>query len=237
MDKHWSKTGMRLKRLRWAIVTLSSLILSVFGCGGEQNPDDVRGVLSNTEPVYSGTIVALGDSLTAGLGLEESQAYPAQLTKKLRSEGYNYRVINAGISGETSSGTLSRINWVISTLKPDIIILETGANDGMRGIDPDILTNNLDQIISKIQSENISVLLAGMKMFPNLGPVYGSAFERVYPQVAQKHDIILVPFFLDGVAGDAHLNLEDGIHPNGEGYIRIVENLYPYLLKLLKKGD
>jgi acyl-CoA thioesterase-1 len=220
----------------WALVTIPLLCQLFLGCGGENssNEPDVR--LSGGEPVYDGAIVAFGDSLTAGLGLAEDRAYPALLEKKLLSDGFNYRVINAGISGETSSGALSRIKWVISALKPDIIILETGANDGMRGISPGILRDNLDQILSIIKENNIKVILAGMKMLPNLGPIYGASFESVYTQMARKHEVPFIPFFLEGVAGDDRLNREDGIHPNEEGYARIVENIYPYVLNSFNKN-
>lgn len=217
----------------WAFVTILLLYQLLLGCGGENPSNEPDVSLSGKEPTYEGTIVALGDSLTAGLGLAEDRAYPALLEKKLFSEGFNYRIINAGISGETSSGALSRIKWVISALKPDIIILETGANDGMRGIAPDILKGNLDQILSIIKENDIKVILAGMKMFPNLGPEYGASFESVYTQMAQKHEVPFIPFFLEGVAGDDRLNREDGIHPNEEGYARIIENIYPYVLKSL----
>lgn len=220
----------------WALVTTLLLSQILLGCGGEDPSNEHDVYLPGEEPAYEGAIVAFGDSLTAGLGLAEDRAYPALLEKKLLSEGFNYRVINAGISGETSSGALSRIKWVISALKPDIIILETGANDGMRGIDPNILKDNLDQILSIIKENNIKVILAGMKMLPNLGPEYGVSFEAVYTQMARKHEVPFIPFFLEGVAGDDLLNREDGIHPNEEGYARIVENIYPYVLELFHKN-
>jgi acyl-CoA thioesterase-1 len=176
----------------------------------------------------------VGDSLTAGLGVDESEAYPAQLQRKLAADGYDFNVVNAGVSGETSSGTLTRIEWVISTLKPDIIILETGANDGLRGIDPDILRKNLDRIVSVIKANNIEVILCGMKMLPNLGPEYSNAFTRIYPEIAQKHAIPLVPFFLEGVAGDPRFNQPDRLHPTSKGYRRIVDHIYPYVLDMIK---
>jgi acyl-CoA thioesterase-1 len=217
------------------VVTLVVLLLNVLGCSDEQPSDNTKSTGSGTGPAVKGTIVALGDSLTAGLGLAESQAYPALLEKKLISEGYHFEVINAGFSGETSSGTLSRIQWILSTLKPDIIILETGANDGLRGIDPDLLRKNLDQIVSIIKADNIDIILAGMKMFPNLGPEYTPAFSKVYPEIAQKHGIPLIPFFLEGVAGQIQFNQGDRLHPNPEGTLRIVDHIYPYVLESVKK--
>ena len=182
-----------------------------------------------------GTIVAVGDSLTAGYDVDETEAYPALLEKRLLADGYVFKVINAGISGETSSGTLSRIEWVIKSLNPDIIILETGANDGLRGVDPKVLEKNLDEIITTIQANGIALLLAGMKMPPNLGPVYTARFSNVYPRLADKHDIPLIPFFLESVAGDARYNLSDRMHPNPEGYRRILDTLYPYVLGVIKQ--
>ena len=217
------------------VLKLATLSLILFGCGDGPSSDNTKSIEFRTEPSIKGTIVAVGDSLTAGLGLNESQAYPALLEKKLISDGYPFKVINAGFSGETSSGTLSRIHWVLSTLKPDIIILETGANDGLRGVDPDLLRKNLDQIVSIIKAGNIDIILAGMKMFPNLGPAYTPAFAKVYPDIAQKHEIQLIPFFLEGVAGQIQFNQGDRIHPNPEGTLRIVDHIYPYVLESVKK--
>ena len=161
------------------------------------------------DTVYEGTIVAVGDSLTAGLRVDEDQAYPAQLARRLKADGYAFRVVNAGVSGETSSGTLARIQWVMTALKPDIVILETGANDGLRGIDPHLLAGNLDQLLTRLKAAGIQVVLAGMRMLPNLGAEYTRAFARVYPEQAQKHQVLLMPFFLEGVAGEASLSTAD----------------------------
>jgi acyl-CoA thioesterase-1 len=133
---------------------------------------------------YEGTIVAVGDSLTAGFGVAENLSYPAGLARKLKADGYCFRVINAGVSGETSSGVLVRINWVFSSLKPDIVILETGANDGLQGLDPDLLKNNLDELLTRLKMHRIVVVLAGMRMLPSLGPAYTRTFDTIYPQMA-----------------------------------------------------
>jgi acyl-CoA thioesterase I len=183
---------------------------------------------------FEGTVVAVGDSLTAGYGLPETDAYPAQLEKKLHQAGYHWRVINAGISGETSSGTLSRVDWVLQ-LKPDIVILETGANDGMRGVDPQLTRENIEKIVSQLQEKGVIVVLAGMRMFANLGPSYTKEFTAIYPKVAAKHHLILIPFFLTGVAGDATLNQADGIHPVANGYGIVTEKVYPYLLQAIDR--
>lgn len=180
------------------------------------------------------TIVAIGDSLTAGLGLDETEAYPAVLERRLTSDGYRVRVVNAGVSGETSSGAVSRLDWVLSSLEPDIVILETGANDGLRGIDPKILNTNLDHLLTTLKSSKVKVILAGMQMLPNLGPVYTSKFNGVYPRLAKAHDVPLIPFFLESVAGERRYNQSDMLHPNAEGYRRIVDHIYPWVIAALK---
>jgi acyl-CoA thioesterase-1 len=186
-------------------------------------------------PAFDGTIVAVGDSLTAGLGVDEAWAYPAQLERKLHDAGYRYHVVNAGVSGETSSGARSRIEWVIASLKPDIVILETGANDGLRGTDPRLLENNLDHICTVLKQNHIHIVLAGMQMLPNLGPEYTRAFSTIYPKVAQKHRVVFMPFFLEEVAGKTDLNQPDRIHPTTQGYMRITHNLYPYVLEAIER--
>lgn len=185
-------------------------------------------------PAEEGIIVAVGDSLTAGYGLDETNAYPAQLERRLREAGYPWRVVNAGISGETSSGALSRVKWVL-TLKPDIVVLVTGANDGLRGIDPKVTEKNLDEMIRTLKERNVTVVLGGMKMVTNLGRAYTGAFSAVYPAVARRHDLILVPFFLDGVAGRADLNQDDGIHPTAEGYRVVVDTVFPFVTRAIEK--
>jgi len=187
-----------------------------------------------SQPRSKGTIVAVGDSLTAGLGVNEEEAYPARLEKKLRAAGYDWKVVNAGISGETSSGTLSRINWVMK-LRPDIVILETGANDGLRGIDPAVTRKNIDETIRILKQQNVTVVLAGMRMVRNLGKEFTKGFADLYPFLARKHGLILVPFFLQGVAGDPSLNQPDGIHPTAEGYRIITENIYPFAQKAIDR--
>jgi acyl-CoA thioesterase-1 len=184
------------------------------------------------QPAYEGTIAAVGDSLTAGLGVNEEEAYPARLERKLRETGHQWRVINAGISGETSSGALSRVAWVLK-LKPDIVILETGANDGLRGIDPKVTRRNIDETVRILKENKVIVVLAGMRMVSNLGREYLTAFASIYPAVARKHGLVLVPFFLKGVAGDPALNQADGIHPTGEGYRIAAETVYPYVLQAI----
>jgi acyl-CoA thioesterase-1 len=181
-----------------------------------------------------GLIVAMGDSLTAGLGVSEAQAYPALLERKLRADGYAFKVINAGVSGETSSGALTRTDWML-TLNPDIVILATGANDGLRGVDPSVMRDNIHAIVKMLRAKHVVVLLAGMRMVHNLGESYTRAFAEVYRQIAQQYDLIFMPFFLQDVGGDPSLNQRDGIHPTAAGYERIVDHLYPHVTAAIQK--
>jgi acyl-CoA thioesterase-1 len=167
------------------------------------------------------------------LGVAEEFAYPALLEKKLRSSGYRYRVVNAGVSGETSSGTLARIKWVL-TLKPDIVILVIGANDGFRGIDPELIKSNILTIVRRLKEKKVIVLLGGMQMGQNLGKEYVTAFRQVYPLVAREENIGLIPFFLNGVAANPNLNQTDGIHPTTEGYRVVVDHILPYVVKAIE---
>lgn len=212
------------------LITIVTLVLTGCENGAEQAAPPPR----EKAPAYTKTIVAVGDSLTEGLGVLEENAYPARLQRKLNANGYPYRVVNAGISGETSSGALSRINWIL-TLKPDIVILETGANDGLRGVDPALTEKNIDQIIRILKNRQVAVLLAGMQMVGNLGEGFTTAFAGIYPAVAKRHNIPLIPFFLEGVAGEPSLNQADGIHPTAEGYRIVTETVYPHVLPLIKK--
>jgi acyl-CoA thioesterase-1 len=180
------------------------------------------------------TIVAMGDSLTEGLGVPEERAYPAVLERNLQKAGYPAKVINAGISGETSAGALSRAEWILR-LNPDILILETGANDGFRGVDPEAVKQNIAAIIRILQKRDVVVVLAGMKMVKNLGENYIQAFEDVYPNLAVDFDVIFIPFFLEGVAGNPDLNREDGIHPNAEGYRKVADHVQPYVEKAIER--
>lgn len=212
----------------WAVAAV------IVACSPSSPQETPQPSTSNDEIAYAGTIVAMGDSLTAGLGVPEDQAYPAQLGRRLADDGHRYKVVNAGVSGETSSGALSRVQWVIESLDPDIVILETGANDGLRGIDPKLLESNLNQLVVTLKNHNIIVVLAGMQMLPNLGPEYIEAFATIYPGVARTHGVIFMPFFLEGVAGQGQWNQADKIHPTAEGYTRIVANLYPYVMQAIE---
>ncbi len=183
---------------------------------------------------YQGIIVCLGDSLTAGLGVDYESSYPAQLQRKLGEQGYKYRVVNAGVSGETSSGTLSRLEWILMQ-KPDIVILEIGANDGLRGIQVTLLEENLLKIVRRLKKNGVVVVLTGMKMVWNLGEEYTNNFNSVYPRVAGELAVIFMPFFLEGVATVASLNNPDGIHPNSSGYSHITTTIFPYVKRAIEQ--
>ena len=176
------------------------------------------------------TIVALGDSLTAGYGVKEKEAWPARVERKLHDSGHRWRVINAGISGETSGETKARLNRVLQ-FKPAIVILEIGVNDGFQGGDLMIIRKNIEEIVRFLKKNGVTVLLAGMHMFDNLRPGYNAAFAAIYPEVAKTQGLILIPDFLQGVAGDPALNRLDGIHPTAKGYRIVADTVYPYLLK------
>ncbi len=180
----------------------------------------------------SGTIVAFGDSLTAGYGIAPEQAYPAVLERRLNKLGYSYRVVNAGVSGDTTAGGLRRVDWILRS-DPQIVILELGANDGLRGQDLDKTRENLGRIIEKLLENGVAVILAGMKIPPNYGPDYTRKFSEIFYDLARQYDLAFVPLFLDGVAAKRHLNQPDGIHPTPEGYERVVDNILPVLLPLL----
>jgi len=179
------------------------------------------------------TVLCLGDSLTEGYGLAADQAYPAVLEKRLHAEGYSrVRVVNAGISGSTSASAVRRLEWQMRA-KPDVLILELGANDGLRGVPVDETRKNLAAAIALAQQNDTHVLLAGMKMPPNYGPEYTREFARIFAELGEEPGVTLIPFFLEGVAGVPRLNQTDGIHPTAEGYRIVVDNLLPQLLPLL----
>jgi acyl-CoA thioesterase-1 len=188
-----------------------------------------------TEARGERVIVALGDSLTAGLGVAADEAYPARLEARLQQEGYAYRMVNAGVSGDTTAGGLRRVDWVLRA-KPDIVIVALGANDGLRGQSPQAMRDNLAAIVARLQAGGARVLLAGMRLPPNYGAEYTTEFQAIFPEVARSARVAFVPFLLDGVAADARLNQPDGIHPTAAGYQVIADRLWPYLRPLLQPG-
>jgi len=180
-------------------------------------------------------IVALGDSLTAGLGVAADEAYPARLEARLAREGYAYRVVNAGVSGDTTAGGLRRVDWVLRA-KPEIVIVALGANDGLRAQSPQAMRENLAAIVRRLQAAGARVLLAGMRLPPNYGTEYTKEFQAVFPEVARSTGAAFMPFLLDGVAADPRLNQPDGIHPTAAGQQVIADRLWPYLRPLLTTG-
>ena len=179
-------------------------------------------------------ILAFGDSLTAGLGVSPTQSYPMQLQRRLDALGYQYEVINAGVSGETSAGGLRRVPWLLAG-KPYMVIVELGANDGLRGLSISETRSHLDQIIQKFKEAQVRVLLTGMKLPPNYGEEYRNEFEAMYRDLAAIHRVPLLPFVLDRVAGEKTLNQPDGIHPTGEGYRIVAENVLKTLIPMLEE--
>jgi len=173
-------------------------------------------------------VVALGDSLTAGLGLPTTSAYPALLEQRLKEHGMDFEVVNAGISGDTSAGGLERLDWALQG-DVRVLIVALGANDGLRGLPLEQLRGNLSQIIERAQAKGITVLLAGMEAPPNYGPDYIARFHKVYPELAAQYHVALVPFLLQKVAGNASLNQRDGIHPTPEGARIVADNVWGVL--------
>ena len=189
------------------------------------------GQAAAAEPIR---ILALGDSLTAGYGLAANESFPAQLERELNARGIAVQVINAGVSGDTTAGGLARLDWALSD-RPDAVILALGANDGLRAIDPALTRANLAAILDKLSTRNLPVLLAGIYAPPNLGKEYETEFNRIFPDLAAEYDTLLYPFFLAGIATNPALNQEDGIHPTALGVTRLVQQILPYVMRLLQR--
>lgn len=184
---------------------------------------------AGAEPVR---LLALGDSLTAGYGLPDREGFTAQLEAALRADGHDVTVLNGGVSGDTTTGGLARLDWALADA-PDAVLLALGANDGLRGLDPGQMRDNLAAMLDRLTAEGLPVLLAGMYAPPNFGREYSEAFNAAYPDLAETYDVPLYPFFLDGVATEATLNQGDGIHPNAEGVAVIVDRILPHVTALL----
>jgi acyl-CoA thioesterase-1 len=199
--------------------------------GGGSNKPLVTPKITTDKP----KIVAFGDSLTAGFGLAEKESYPYLLQQKLNADGYNFEVLNAGISGETSLGGLERIDWVLEQERVEILILELGANDLLRGLPVAKMKENLGKIIKKAQAKKIKVLLCGMLAPPSTGAQYQRDYTDAFPDLATEHKIAFLPFLLENVALNKELNLGDGIHPNAKGEIIMTNNIYKALQPMLKK--
>lgn len=181
-------------------------------------------------------ILVLGDSLASGYGLPADQAFPVRLEAALRKRGHKVRLINAGVAGDTTAGGRARLDWALAE-RPDFAIVELGANDGMRGVDPKATRANLDHILTRLKSRGVRVLLAGMLAPPNMGEEFGREFNGVFPGLAKYHGVAFYPFFLEGVAARHGLNQPDGIHPNARGVAVIVDRILPYVVRLLKSPE
>lgn len=211
-------------------------ILLLFGCAAVQKHSSANSNRPLVKPdIVAGRpkIVAFGDSLTAGFGLTENESYPYLLQQKLKADGYDYEVVNAGISGDTTQGGVERIDWVLGMDNVKIVILELGANDLLRGIPVEKMRSNLDQIVTKAQSKGIKVLLCGMLAPPTMGQQYQRDYISTFPELADKHKTAFVPFILENIALKKELNQADGIHPNAEGEKIMTDNVYKALKPML----
>lgn len=238
IDHNGSRQGRGIVPM-WYLCHAAFLVLSLYSGGGCQEAFSLGNGISfqtvqSPQTLKERTIVAFGDSLTAGFGVPLHEAYPAVLERAIRQAGYSYRVLNAGVSGETTAGGLTRIHWILKN-DPEIVILELGANDGLRGLDLNHTEQNLSELIALLRKNDAQVILAGMRIPVNYGRGYRNAFEGIFPALAERFKIPLIPFFLEGVATDPQLNQADGIHPTAEGYQRVVQQIWPILRPLLKK--
>ena len=220
----------------------SFIILAVFcaSCDSADSLNKEKGDLSKPLIKPKSTndlpkIIAFGDSLTAGFGLTEKESYPYLLQERLNSEGFKYEVKNLGVSGETSLGGLERIEWVLEQENIEILILELGANDLLRGIPVDRMTNNLEKIIQKTKEKNVKILFCGMLAPPTMGEEYAKNYIKAFPDLASKYNLEFVPFLLENVATIPNLNQSDGIHPNAEGTKIMMNNIYKELKPMLNK--
>jgi len=228
-----------VKKIR-GVLTVVAVLLFFFSCNNNEKSSAVdsnktkRPTNDSAVEVKKKMIVFFGNSLTAGYGLSPSQAFPAVIQKKIDSLGLPYQVINAGVSGETSSGGKTRIDWILKQ-PVDIFVLELGANDGLRGIPLSATRKNLQDIVDKViaKNPNTKLLFAGMQIPPNMGQTYTTEFRNIYTELAEKNKMILVPFLLEGVGGEPKFNQEDGIHPTAEGHRIVAENLWRSLQKML----
>ena len=225
----------------WFRIIPLFLLLGGLGAGcqssGEQSPAEDSASATTTDTLPSDTtqpertILFFGNSLTAGYGLEPSSAFPALIQRKLDSLGYDYRTVNAGLSGETTASGKTRLSWVLERQPVDIFVLELGANDGLRGIDPAETQRNLEAIIDQVRESNpaVKIVLAGMMVPPNMGNEYADRFQKIFPEVAESKEVILLPFLLQDVAGEPDLNQSDGIHPTVEGQEIVADNVWGVL--------
>jgi acyl-CoA thioesterase I len=219
------------------------VLLALVACGPGAAPEPPRGATGAPSPATASTatdarpvILFLGDSLTAGYGVDPDEAFPALIQARLDEAGLEYRVVNAGVSGETSAGALRRLDWLLKQ-PVAVLVLETGANDGLRGQDPDSTRQNIQAVLDRARSQSPPprVVLVGMEALPNYGESYRRRFRALYPELAKKNEAALVPFLLEGVAGIPALNLADGVHPNAEGHQLVADTVWKTLQPLLKQ--
>ena len=218
--------------------TFSAIFISACGVSTAEKQTNANGAKKQPPAqVLSGKpkIIAFGDSLTAGFGLAEKESYPYLLQEKLNADGYHYEVINAGVSGETSLGGLERIDWVLEMENVEVLVLELGANDLLRGVPVAQMKSNLDKIIRKAKAKNVKVLLCGMLAPPSVGADYQRDYTNAFPDLAEEHKVEFLPFILEKIALDKKLNQADGIHPNAEGEKILTENVYKELKPMLKR--
>lgn len=218
------------------IILSSSLILlgiASFSCSEskkEANQETAQTSQTESPKEDKKTILFFGNSLTAGYGIDQDDSFSGLVQDKIDSLGLNYRVINGGLSGETTAGGLSRLDWFLED-QPEIFVLELGGNDGLRGIQLSETKSNLEKIIDKVKGKfpGTKIILAGMQIPPNMGQEYTDEFKEIYPVLAQEKDVTLIPFLLEGVAGDPELNLPDGIHPTEEGHKIVYNTIWPFI--------
>jgi acyl-CoA thioesterase-1 len=213
------------------LVLLLAVLLTGCGDGGPASGPPAGPV---ARQAAARRVVFLGDSLTAGHNLDRSQAFPALIQEKVRQAGLPFEIVNAGVSGDTSAGGLQRLDWVL-TGGAELVVLELGANDGLRGLDLDATRANLRKLVQECERRKIPVVLAGMRLPPNYGPDYTARFQEMYAALASQHSLPLIPFLLEGVGGVQAVNLPDGIHPNAEGQKRVADTVWKTLEPLLRK--
>ncbi len=219
-------------RLRPALLLAVAVLLAGCGDGGrEAGPSPAGAAVARAA---ARRVVFLGDSLTAGHNLDRSQAFPALIQEKVVRAGLPFEIVNAGVSGDTSAGGLQRLDWVLAG-GAELLVLELGANDGLRGLDLDVTRANLDKLIRECERRKIPVVLAGMRLPPNYGPDYTARFQAMYAALAVEHRLPLIPFLLEGVGGVQAVNLPDGMHPNAEGQKRVAATVWTALEPLLRK--
>ncbi|MEJ2583795.1 MAG: arylesterase [Robiginitalea sp.] len=220
-------------------------LLILIGCGdgkNQKNPETTDSPPTEEERATKvqkdQTILFFGDSLTAGMGLDPNLAFPALIGHRLDSLGYSYEVVNAGLSGETTASGRNRLDWVLRQ-PVDIFVLELGANDGLRGIPLEETRKNLEAMILRVKEKfpEARIVLAGMQLPPNMGPEYTASFRKIFPELAEKHEVLLIPFLLDGVGGVPELNQEDGIHPTAEGHRIVADNVWEILSAAVEQPD